>query len=93
MPALTRRALLAGTALTAIGADTAAAATPPAGKQRSGDLPLQDRLLRDSPRSMTASGTGRSPTNSSATRRSPKSSTHSTQPLCRTTNWRRRLRR
>ena len=33
MPALTRRALLAGTALTAIGADTAAAATPPAGKQ------------------------------------------------------------
>ncbi len=33
MPALTRRALLAGTALTAIGADAAAAATPPAGKQ------------------------------------------------------------
>ncbi len=35
MPALTRRALLAGTALTAIGAgaDAAAAAAPPAGKQ------------------------------------------------------------
>lgn len=33
MPALTRRGLLAGTALAAIGADTAAAAPPPAGMQ------------------------------------------------------------
>ena len=35
MPALTRRVLLAGTALTVIGVDAAAAATPPADKQAS----------------------------------------------------------